>query len=228
MGGPLTGLLGLILLATCPLYYGHMFMNPKDAPFATAMTILLLGLVRAIDEYPRPRIITVIVFGMGLGLSIGSRILGGISALYVLAPLAMIISGEARAVGVAKAATNFGRFLLALFPGLIIGYGVMALLWPWSVIEPLNPLRAVAYFSEFFEQPWREMFGGKQSRFRTCRRNYGSSAVFVEIAGNSLVLSIAGIAAALVNVARSQMSLRYRAALIWWQPQQFYRSSLPS
>ena len=28
IGGPLAGLIALVLLATCPLYYGHMFMNP--------------------------------------------------------------------------------------------------------------------------------------------------------------------------------------------------------
>ena len=32
IGGPLAGLMAFILLATCPLYYGHMFMNPKDSP----------------------------------------------------------------------------------------------------------------------------------------------------------------------------------------------------
>src|SRR5215213_10397861 len=37
LAGPLAGLAALILLATCPLYYGHMFINSKDAPFAVAM-----------------------------------------------------------------------------------------------------------------------------------------------------------------------------------------------
>ena len=54
IGGPLAGLIALVLLAACPLYFGHMFMNPKDAPFAVAMAILLLGLVRAFEQYPRP------------------------------------------------------------------------------------------------------------------------------------------------------------------------------
>ena len=54
LGGPVAGLMALVLLATCPLYYGHMFMNAKDAPFAAAMAVLLLGLVRAFDEYPKP------------------------------------------------------------------------------------------------------------------------------------------------------------------------------
>ena len=54
LGGPTAGLVALVLLATCPLYYGHMFMNAKDAPFAAAMAVLLLGMVRAFEEYPRP------------------------------------------------------------------------------------------------------------------------------------------------------------------------------
>ena len=48
----------------------------------------------------------------------------------------------------------------ALAPGLVFGYLVMALIWPWSVLEPLNPFRAVAYFSHFFEKPWKELFNG--------------------------------------------------------------------
>src|SRR5207344_1371575 len=54
LGGPIAGLIALVLLATCPLYYGHMFINPKDSPFAVMMAITLLGIVRAIEEYPQP------------------------------------------------------------------------------------------------------------------------------------------------------------------------------
>src|SRR5260370_11165221 len=53
IGGPLAGLTALVLLATCPLYVGHMFMNAKDAPFAVAMGILLLAQVRMLEAYPR-------------------------------------------------------------------------------------------------------------------------------------------------------------------------------
>src|SRR5271165_4760534 len=53
LAGPLAGLVALTLLSACPLYYGQMFMNPKDAPFAVAMALLLFALLRALDEYPR-------------------------------------------------------------------------------------------------------------------------------------------------------------------------------
>src|SRR2546425_1806113 len=75
IAGPPGGLIALALLATCPLYYGHMFMNPKDAPFAAAMALLLLGLTRSFEENPRPAPATVALFGIGLGLTIGSRII---------------------------------------------------------------------------------------------------------------------------------------------------------
>src|SRR6202521_6216149 len=45
VGGPVAALIAVALLATCPLYYGHMYMNAKDAPFAVAMAFLTLSLV---------------------------------------------------------------------------------------------------------------------------------------------------------------------------------------
>src|SRR5882724_9585509 len=81
VGGPLAGFMALVLLATCPLYVGHMFMNAKDAPFAVAMAILLLALVRAFETYPRITPATGALTGTGFGLAIGSRVMGGFGVL---------------------------------------------------------------------------------------------------------------------------------------------------
>src|SRR5260370_7353862 len=54
VGGPLAGLAALLLLALCPPFYGPMFMNPNDAPFAVAMGILMLGLLRPAAPSPNP------------------------------------------------------------------------------------------------------------------------------------------------------------------------------
>ena len=43
IGGPLAGLFALVLLAACPLYVGHVFMNAKD------------GAIRGRDGDPAPR-----------------------------------------------------------------------------------------------------------------------------------------------------------------------------
>src|SRR6185295_3583824 len=84
VGGPGAGLVALVLLAACPLYYGHMFINPKDSPFAVAMAILLLGLVRCFEEYPRVSFPTATTTGAGFGLSFGSRIMGAFGAIDAL------------------------------------------------------------------------------------------------------------------------------------------------
>ena len=89
LGGPLAGLIGLILLATCPLYYGHMFINAKDGPFAVTSVIALLGIVRAFEEYPRATPATVALSGIGIGLAVGSRVMGGFAVLDALLPLSV-------------------------------------------------------------------------------------------------------------------------------------------
>src|SRR5919201_1588607 len=99
VGGPAAGLIALVLLATCPLYYGHMFMNPKDSPFAVAMAIFLLGLVRCFEEYPRPSIATSVLVGAGFGLAFGSRIMGAFGAIGALAALVLIGALNWRADG---------------------------------------------------------------------------------------------------------------------------------
>ena len=214
LGGPIAGLVALILLATCSLYYGHMFINAKDAPFAVAMTMLLFGLVRALQEYPRPRIATIVIFGIGLGLSVGSRILGGLTAVYLIVPVAMIFASDLRLAGGRQASGNFGWFVLSLLPGLVIAYAIMALIWPWSVIAPLNPIRAVGYFSEFFEKPWKEMFGGDLISVSEMPRSYVPIFFLLKMPEILIALALAGIVGAVVTATRPQFPVRGRAALL--------------
>ncbi len=54
IGGPVAGFVAVVLLAACPMFFGHMLMNAKDAPFAVAMTILLLALVRLLVGISAP------------------------------------------------------------------------------------------------------------------------------------------------------------------------------
>jgi 4-amino-4-deoxy-L-arabinose transferase-like glycosyltransferase len=160
VGGPLAGLIAVALLVTCPLYYGNMYMNAKDSPFAVAMVFFTLALVRAFEEYPRPSPINCAMVGGAAGLAIGTRVLGGIAVFNVLAALTLILTIEARRDGFREAAGRVGQFVIRLLPALLLGYAVMAMVWPWSVTEPLNPLRAAEYFSHFFEKPWNELFDG--------------------------------------------------------------------
>jgi hypothetical protein len=214
VGGPMAGLLALALLAASPHFYGHMFINPKDAPFAVAMMVLLFGLVRALDEYPRPKPATVLIFGLGLGLTLGSRIMGGIASLYVIAPMTMLLIDDARLAGVRSAAINLGRFLLILLPGFALAYALMAFLWPWSVLEPLNPVRAVGYFTEFFEKPWKEMFEGALISVPDMPRSYIPVLFSIKMPEIFLLLSIGGVAGIAIASLKPGIPVRRRAVFI--------------
>jgi hypothetical protein len=214
IGGPLAGALATVLLALCPLYYGHMFINPKDAPFAVAMVVLLLALMRVFDEYPRPSRRGAALFGAGLGLALGTRILGGMAALYVLAPQALLVAADTVALGARQACARFGRFVLRLLPGLVLAYLLMGVLWPWSVMSPLNPFRAALYFDHFFEKPWRELYFGVRVPVPEMPWDYLPTLLGLKLPELFLALALAGLALALLQVMRLRGSARERARLL--------------
>jgi Dolichyl-phosphate-mannose-protein mannosyltransferase len=214
VGGPAAGLIALVLLATCPLYYGHMFMNPKDSPFAVAMAIFLLALVRIFEEYPRVSIASGALVGAGFGLAFGSRIMGAFGAIDALAALALIFAIDSRARGIRSAGARLGRFVLALVPAMVLAYAVMALVWPWSVGNPLNPLRAVEYFSRFFEKPWQELFDGRVISVPDMPRSYVPTLFALKLPVILSVLGFGGVAGALVAAFRGNVAANRRAVLL--------------
>jgi hypothetical protein len=214
VGGPAAGLIALVLLATCPLYYGHMFMNPKDSPFAVAMAIFLLALVRIFEEYPRVSLTSGALVGAGFGLAFGSRIMGAFGAIDALAAPALIFAIDSRARGIRSAGARLGRFVLTLVPAMVLAYAVMALVWPWSVANPLNPLRAVEYFSRFFEKPWQELFDGRVISVPDMPRSYVPMLFALKLPVILSVLGFGGVAGALVAAFRGNVAANRRAVLL--------------
>src|SRR4051794_33102483 len=208
VGGPLAGLAALLMLAVCPTFYGHMFMNPKDAPFAVAMVILMLGLVRLAGEYPQPSPRTILIVGLGAGLSIGCRILGGLALLYALLGFVPLLMQEIRTSGFREAIRRLLHVIYVLMPGLILGYLVMALIWPWSIMAPANPFRALTYFSHFFEKPWKEMFDGALVSVPDMPWSYLPTLFALQLPEVLLGLLLAGVIGVFVSLARADVAPR--------------------
>jgi hypothetical protein len=214
IGGPLAGLAALLLLALCPTFYGHMFMNPKDAPFAVAMIILMLGLVRLAEEYPAPSPRTILIVGLGAGLSIGCRILGGLALVYGLIGFAPLLLEEYRTHGAREAAHRFVRVIYTLLPGLVLGYLIMGLIWPWSVMEPGHPFEALTYFSHFFEKPWKEMFDGALVSVPDMPWSYLPTLFALQLPEVLLGLCVGGVVVTVLSLRRADVPARRKTILL--------------
>ena len=214
VGGPVAGLAALLLLALCPIFYGHMFMNPKDAPFAVAMVILMMGLVRLAEEYPQPSPRTVLIVGIGAGLSIGTRILGGLALAYAIAGFMPLFIEEFNTQGPRKAIRRFVHVFYVLLPGLVLGYLIMGLIWPWSIIEFDNPFRALTYFSHFFEKPWKEMFDGALVSVPDMPWSYLPTLFALQLPEVMLVLLAVGIAGSFALLPRGEIPARRKTVLL--------------
>lgn len=214
LGGPLAGAIALILLASCPVYYGHMFINCKDTPFATAMLIALLAIVRAFEEYPRATPATIALCGVGVGLAIGSRVLGGFALLEAILPLTLIVGLRSRSRGLTAAAAESGTFLISFIPAAFLGCLIMGLVWPWSVAAPLNLFRAVHYFSHDFETPWRELFDGRLIPIIDMPRGYVPTLIAVQLPELMLALGLCGMAGAIIAAGRQARTASRRSAAL--------------
>ncbi len=150
LAGPRAGFLALLLLTTAPDWYGHMYNNPKDIPFATAMTWGTYLLLRLGAQLPRPSPGTVLAFGTVAGLAVATRVVGGL--LFVYAGLLLVAWSvtRVRAAGWRPGLRETGWTTAALAPAPLLAWGVILVFWPWVQQAPVaNPLLAAHTFSHF-------------------------------------------------------------------------------
>jgi Dolichyl-phosphate-mannose-protein mannosyltransferase len=214
VGGPVAGLAALLLLALCPTFYGHMFMNPKDAPFAVAMIILITGLVRLAEDYPKPSPRTILIVGIGAGLSLGCRVLGGLALVYAVLGFVPVFLDEYHEQGAREALHRFIHVVYVLLPGLVVGYLIMGLIWPWSIIEFGNPLQALTYFSHFFEKPWKEMFDGALVSVPDMPWSYLPTLFALQLPEVLLGLLMVGVVGTIALLPRKEVPARRKTILL--------------
>ena len=70
LGGPRVGFLALVFLLLTPNYYGQMFNNPKDIPFAVGGVWALYYMVRILPALPRPPLRLLVKMGLAIGLAL--------------------------------------------------------------------------------------------------------------------------------------------------------------
>jgi Dolichyl-phosphate-mannose-protein mannosyltransferase len=162
LAGPRAGFIAALFLLLTPNYYGQMFNNPKDIPFAAGAVWTIYYIARLLPALPRPPFSLVVRLGIACGLTLGVRV-GG---LLFLAYLGMMLGlfgiwrafeTQRLAVGLRDGAVSLACVFL---PAALIAYSIMLIFWPWAQIAPIShPLAALATFShETFT--FRTLFAG--------------------------------------------------------------------
>ena len=149
LGGPGSGLLALALLATLPGWWGHMFFNSKDVPFAVGMLAAVAVWVRVLAEWPRPRVSSAMLLGLAVGLTLGIRVGGVILAAYFALSLAVLLLEERQQSGWIGAARSLRQGVPHLLVSLPVAILVLVPAWPWVALAPGNFVAAIGYLSQF-------------------------------------------------------------------------------
>jgi hypothetical protein len=153
--GPPGGVLSALFLTLMPVYYGHLFNNPKDIPFATLSVWAVYYLFRSYACLPRVPNQLLVKLGITLGLTLGVRVGGGLLFIYLTILWAgwLVLQyawqrGEARA-RISACLAALGRSFLST---LLLAWAVMLVAWPWAQRSPLlRPLKALYWTARF---PW--------------------------------------------------------------------------
>ena len=157
LGGAKAGFLSALALSLTPVFYGQMFFNFKDIPFASLYLLALYFSFLVYDALPHVPKRLLLACGVAIGLALGVRVAGVLLLGYLgLLGLAwLLIEGF-------KGETAFSRRTLTLILPVGTAVGIIAALawlvmliwWPWAQVSPFaNPLRALQltlYFSDWF------------------------------------------------------------------------------
>ena len=215
LAGPRAGFLALLFLLLTPNYYGQMFNNPKDIPFAVGGVWATYYSVRLLPCLPRPPWHLVIKLGLSIGLALGVRVGGLLFLCYLGLVLTLWVAWQAVAgprlpAAVAAGWTSLWRVLL---PAAVIAGAVMLFFWPWAQQDPIgNPLRALAFFShQTF--PWYTLFDGSFVPAEDLPWAYLPTYIALALPELILVLLLAAAVLAAFGVARRDL-LRRRDSVL--------------
>jgi hypothetical protein len=160
LGGPRAGLIALLLIATTPAYYGHMFANPKDVPFAATYAFALYYLAIALRRFPDVPSSLALRLGLAIGLAFAIRV--GAFLLIAYAGLGfLLVLLVRRALIAAPLGTGLRQLARPALIALATSYAVMWSFWPLAQQGLLAPLAALRSMSSFDKGAERFLFQGE-------------------------------------------------------------------
>jgi hypothetical protein len=140
-----SGILGLICIILLPRYFGEMFNNPKDIPFAAGYIMTLYYMIRIVKNLDKPDWIIMLGFAISFGLSMGVRV-GGLILLFYFGLISLFYFIKDYKMDFSKVKKTFFFSLVSIF----LGYLIACIFWPYTRDNFISaPLEALSQFSGF-------------------------------------------------------------------------------
>lgn len=156
LGGPVAGLFSAVFLVLTPVFFGHLFNNPKDIPFAAFSSVALWAMLASWDALPRLPIRRALAIGLSIGAALGVRAGGLILFLHLLTLfVAWLFVRRNRHTVVLALAASFASIAA-------VAWVVMLCCWPWAQQSPLiRPLQAMTTLMQIGEAARPVLFNGR-------------------------------------------------------------------
>lgn len=203
VSGPAAAFWATVLLAVTPRFYGHMFNNPKDIPFAVGYVWSLVFLVQASRQLPKVSTRTAAAAAAAIGVTMGIRVGGLILLLYWSAILIaygcyLLCDSTRRKSLLGGSVALLGSFVKIAVPA----YLIMLAAWPWAQQSPwTHPLRALQRIGKF---RWNRpvLFDGVEWKARDLPSTYYAHYFGIVLPELLLVLLPLSIIVALILAAK--------------------------
>lgn len=204
--GPRAAFVATLLLVLTPRFWGHMFNNPKDLPFAVGYVWSLYLLVRMLPDLPRVPWRRAVGLGVAIGLTLavraGGMLLFGYVGLVLLVWAAVRMRRNREGLrGDLLAAT--GRLAAVV----AVAWVLMLASWPWTQTAPFTrPFEGLAALTHFHYQG-RVLFGGVSTPAPDLPLTYLPTWLAITLPAGWLLLLALGLGLAIHRAAT------YRGAL---------------
>jgi hypothetical protein len=161
LGGPKLAFLVALLLSITARYYGGMFNDGKDIPFAAFYIWSIYYLVKMLPVLPRVPWSLAAKFAAAVGATLSIRV-GG---LLLLCYLGLVLGVWWVALALRKGPSLWsalGRLASLFISVTLLAWVIMLIFWPWAQLAPFHrPLQALSGFSHY---DWKGpvLFAGRE------------------------------------------------------------------
>ena len=142
VGGERAGFWALLLLATLPRYYGHMFFNPKDIPLAATYALGVWALVAVFAALPKAGRQSGVWVGLAAGLALSTRVAGFLILVYfgLFVGLYLLLCYLQDGRDLAALRRDAGLWLIRGLSAGLLAFFLLFIFWPTLHTASLTPL----------------------------------------------------------------------------------------